>query len=167
MLEQITIIITRVWPGPPLPATWGQPILQWKGPSNKEIARNIFFFFGKSWCICKRRVVYVIRFFIYLYVYSYTCIMCATHTWSLRDCVPIVCLCASCVPFWSLSLCPIGSWWVEPRFKPASSAPPIQQEIYARPWEPIDLHVDDVVGLAGKYCWAKLHDSCWFLHETP
>ena len=32
-------------------------------------------------------------------------------------------------------------------FKPAASAPPIQQEIYARPWEPIDLHVDDVTVL--------------------
>ena len=49
---------------------------------------------------------------------------------------------------------------LNPGSKPAANAPPIQQEVYARPWEPIDLHVDDVVGLAGKDCWAKWHDSC-------
>ena len=90
-------------------------------------------------------------------------------------CVPVCLLCAflhivCLVIVWLVKVWPIGSWRVEPRFKPAASAPPIEQEIYARPWEPIDLHVDDVtvVGLAGKDCWAKCHDSCWFLHgETP
>ena len=68
----------------------------------------------------------------------------------------LACLCASCVPLCLLcALClydlsgfgPLVHDELNLGSKPAASAPPIQQEIDARPWEPSDLHVDDVTVL--------------------
>ena len=90
--------------------------------------------------------------------------MCATHVQHgvclLCASVPIVCLVPVSV------LCQGLAHSFNDELNPGSSLQRVHRQYnkrYARRWEPIDLHVDDVtvlLALQEKECWAKWHDNC-------
>ena len=156
-----------MWRGSPLPATRGQPILQRIGPSNKETAVEVKYrVFVKKAELCKYSTPLFTCMRIAINVYNVR----NTHaTWKcgLRACVPLVCLCASCVPC-ACALCQgLAHWFM-------MSCTPVQDCSECTANTTIYIYICPPIGsrlifrwlmlLCGwpcrKYCWAKWHDSC-------
>lgn len=148
-----------MWRCPPLPATWGQPILQRIGPSKKENADD---------------VKYMVFVKAELCMYStplFTCMCIAIHVYNVRNThatwsVPLVCLCASCVP--CACQCALSRFGplVHDELNPGSSLQRVHRQYNKRSMPALGSRLIFMwmmllcCWLGRYYCWPKWHDSC-------